>query len=615
MDSALLPQAALLGTPDNISQEAITKRVRAEITRGMLETERASFISQWKELNDFILPRRGRFYVTDVNRGSRRTQAIIDSTGTFAAGTLAAGLMSAVTPSSRPWFRLTTADPDMNEVEEVKEWLYLVTDRMLTAFLKSNFYTALPVMYQDMGTFGTHAMMQMEDAHSVFRFYNFPVGSYCLANDDTGRIRVFQRTFRLTVRQLVERWGNIKDGKPDFMRGEPSAITMATQQLWRTGSLEAWIDICHLIQPNWSYDGRKVESRFKKYNSIYYEQGMPNQQIPSATMGLLADEGFDEFPVYAGRWSVNAEDVYGTNCPGMTALGDIRQLQTGEKRKSQAIEKMINPPMIGPSRLRSVKSSILPADITFFDTSVNEPGFRPVHEVNFGAAFGPLSEDQNMVRGRIREAFYADLFLMLSGMDNPKMTATEVLERKDEKLAALGPMYGQYSSDVLDPVIDRTFNMMYRKGLFPPAPDVLAGQPLRVEYISPIAQALKAQGAAGVERFVGFAGQIAAAQVDQSPVWDTIDTDHLVDDYAEMVGISPLSIRSPEERDAIRAQRAKAQQAAAAAEQAQKAGAAAKDLSQSSLEGDTALSRLLAGRGAADNITAVPQGAPAGAGI
>lgn len=600
------------GTGTN-SKGALTIRNQCEILRGMLETERSTFLTQWRDLGTFILPRRPRFTITDTNKGGNRTQAIIDSTGTFAATTLAAGLMSAMTSASRPWFRLAPPTPEMEEDAEVMRWLEEVTTRMQTAFLQSNLYTVLPTLYSDMGVFGTSVMLQKEDAHSIFRFYPFPIGTYCLANDGQGRTAIFLRTFEMSVQQVVDLWGAPDaSGRPNWLRGEPTTISTSTQQLYERGNLAAWVQMCHVIRPNQSYDRRKMDAKYKRFEEVYYEWGTPDSA--TAPYGLLQHTGYDEFPVFVGRWEVNAEDVYATNCPGMTAIGDIRQLQMGERRVMQAVEKQINPPMTGPTALRSVKTSLLPGDITYLDAG-KDNGFRPVHEIRFDIS--QMEEKQQQVRQRIKEAFRADLFLMLSNIENStQMTATEVLELKDEKLTALGPMYGQFNSDVLDPLIDRTFAMMLRKGLFPELPEALHGAVLKVEYLSIIAQALKAQGIAGLERFVAFTGQLAAATAQPSPVWDALDTDEIIDTHAEMTGISPKVIRSKDEVAQIRKAQADAAQAQQKMAALQQASETAKNLANSPTgpgAGDNALTKLMAARSNGSIMNGVPNALPQGA--
>src|SRR6266850_1681778 len=158
----------------------LTKCQQYERIRSQLYLERTSFESHWRELGDYILPRRTRFFITDKNRGERRSQKIIDSTATFAARTLRSGMHAGLTSPARPWMKLTVPDPDLAEFGTVKEWLHTVTQRMLTLFAKSNLYNVLPMVYGDMGVFAIGAMAVLDDTRDLFRCYSYPVGSYWL---------------------------------------------------------------------------------------------------------------------------------------------------------------------------------------------------------------------------------------------------------------------------------------------------------------------------------------------------------------------------------------------------------------------------------------------------
>jgi hypothetical protein len=305
---------------------------------------------------------------------------------------------------------------------------------------------------------------------------------------------------------------------------------------------------------------------------------------------MLRESGYDYFPVLAPRWEVSGEDVYGTSCPGMETLGDIRQLQLGEKRGAQAIEKMVNPPMVAPTALKTVRTSLLPGDITYSDEREGQKGFRPAHEVN--PRIQELEMKQDQVRNRIRRAFFEDLFLMLASSDRRQITAREVEERHEEKLLALGPVLEQLNQDLLDPLIDITFDIMLKQGLLPPAPQELEGVPLKVEYVSIMAQAQKLVGVSGLERFAGFVGNLVS-QTGNPALLDKVDTDQLIDVYADQISVPSEVVRSDEDVAAMRQERAQAQQAQAQAATINEVAGAANKLAGASLEEDNALKRLL----------------------
>jgi hypothetical protein len=566
-----------------------SKRQKCEITRAQLDSERTTFLPTWRDVGDYVYPRRPRFTLTDVNKGDRRNQKIVDSTATLAARTLRSGMMSGITSPARPWFRLTTPDPDMAEFGPVKDWLYQVTSRMQTSFLRSNLYNILPIVYGDMGTFATSAFIIEEDMDSVFRAYPFAIGSYMISNNALLKVDVFIREFRLTVRQCIQKFG-IKDNQGKIV--DWSNFSEYVKNAYDQNRLETWVDIVHIIQPNENYIPGHLHSKFKKFSSCYYERGTNtnnNNSIDLTSSDIfLSEKGYDYFPVLAPRWEVNGEDAYGTSCPGIDAIGDIKQLQLGEKRAMQAIEKMINPPMIGPTLLRSQKASILPGDITYSDDREGMKGFRPAHEINF--RLNELDQRQQMCRERVKRCFFEDLFLMLSQDERSGITAREVNERHEEKLLALGPVLEQLNQDALDPLIDIAFDIHMKQQMLPPPPEELHGVDLRVEYISIMAQAQKLLGVASIDRFLGIAAQVAQLHPESL---DKIDLDHTLDVYGDMASVPPKIVRTDDQVQQIRDQRAKQQQQQQQQQQIQGAAQTAQTLSQTDTGGDNALTRLL----------------------
>lgn len=575
-------------------RKKLGKRQRFEMTRSALENERSSFITHWRELGDFILPRRPRFLITDVNKGDRRNNKIIDSTATTAARTLSSGMMAGMTSPARPWFKITTRDPALAEAPGVKEWLRVVEKRMAAVFLRCNLYTELPEMYGDLGVFGTSAMLVEEDFDNVMRFYVFPVGSYTIAMDASLRVRVFFREFQMTVRQVVEKYAKFDD---EGNVVDWSNISETVKDYWENAQDDVWIGICHIIAPNSEYDTGKLASKYKKFLSCTYERGTSgaesgNYMRDDAADGLmLRESGYDYFPVFCPRWGKTGEDVYGTSCPGMDSLGDVKGLQTLQKRKAQVNEKHVNPPMKGPAVLRNKSASIIAGNITYVDEREGQKGFTPVHEVKPNTE-GTLLDIQDHHK-RIKRVFFEDLFLALSQTDRREITAREVDEVHEEKLIILGPVLERLNLDVNDPLIDIAFLMMDRQGLIPEAPEELQGQELKVEYVSIMAQAQKLVGIAGMERFASFVKEFVSVTGDPSSL-DKVDADQMVNEYADAAGVPTNIIRTDDAVEEIRKVRAEALEESQRAEKVAMAGKTAKDLSEADLGGGkNALSEIV----------------------
>jgi hypothetical protein len=525
-----------------------------------MKQERTSFETHWRELSEYIQPRRGRFEISDRNKGEKRNTKIINSKATMALRTASSGLMANLTSPARPWFRLETPDFEMMEFAPVKIWLSDVEKIMMAIFNESNLYNVLPVLYTELLLFGTAAMSHVDDFEDVSRFYPHTIGSYYIAQNNRQDIRTFYREFEWTCGQIVGEFGieNVSHGIKDC---------------YDKGDYEKWWPIVHAVEenPEFNEDESSRNTKKKRYSSVYYEPGIDKNSRES----ILRMRGFDDFPVYVPRWDVTGEDIYGTSCPGMVALGDVKALQIEEKRKAQAIEKMVNPPLKGPGSLRNIPVSSLPGGITTYDSDTTREGLQPIYQVD--PRLGELMADMQAIEQRIDRAFYVDLFLAISQMQGIQpRNEMEIMRREEEKLLMLGPVIERLFDDLLDPLIDRTFSQAVKAEILPPPPPELEGMDLKVNYISSLAQAQRAVGTGSIERVATFIGNLAGASGDPS-VWDKYDKDQAVDEYASMVGVPPRTIVPDEAVAAQREERAaKQQQAEQMAMMGQGADAAAK---------------------------------------
>lgn len=485
----------------------------------------------WMSLAEYIEPTRLRLVSKQEGPVSRKS--IIDSTGTFAHRTLASGMHSGLTSPARPWFRLTTFDPDLKDFAPVKEYLALVEQRMREVFQGSNLYTSFHQGYGDLGQFGQSVGLLVEDDDQVIRMQQLLHGRFWLARDEKGRATTLYREFRWSVQRIVSRFGYAKCSQ-----------TIKTQ--FDQANYDKCFDICHAVEPRLSRDPSKRDKANKLFLSNYWEKdGAPEQ--------LLEESGFDENPIIAPPWELAGEDHYATS-PGMIALGDIKMLQTEQTRKLEGLDKIVRPPMTGPTSMKNNPASLLPGKITYVDDPTGK-GFRPAMEVNLRLA--ELTADIRETRDRINQANYADLFLMLANMEGIQPRNTfEIAERKEEKLLALGPVLENVYNGQLEPTIDRTYAIMNRRGELPPPPPDLQNQELKIEYISILAQAQRAVATGSIERGFSFVGNLAAVKPE---VLDKIDADEAVDVYFDAVGVPP-SIVVPDDKVAeIRKGRAQKQ--------------------------------------------------------
>jgi hypothetical protein len=529
-----------------------TRRQLLSMRAASLITERSSWISHWQDISDNLLPRSGRFFISDRNRGDKRANKIYDNTATRALRTLGAGLMSGATSPARPWFRLTTSDPDLDESSAVKMWLADVARIIQMIYARSNTYGSLHSCYEELGAFGTAASIILPDFKDVIRHYPLTAGEYSIATDHRGVVDTLYRQYEMTVAAMVSDFGK-----------ENCSLTV--QGMFDRGQLDAWIPITQAIEPRADREYGKRDAKNMPWASVYFEQGADSDK-------LLRESGFKEFVALCPRWAVSGGDIYG-NSPAMEALGDIRQLQHEQLRKAQAIDYKTKPPLQGPTSMKGGDVDTLPGGFSYVDSVTQGGGIRTAFEVNLDLSH--LLGDIQDVRERINSAFYRDMFLMISNANKNGLTATEVAERHEEKLLMIGPTLERLHNEILSPKIEMTFARMVEAGIVPPAPEELQGKDLNVEFVSMLAQAQRAIATNGIDRYVASLGQVAQFKFD---VLDKFDADKWADAYADMLGVDPELIVPGEQVALIRKNRAAAQQAQAQSEQIMQASQAAKNL-------------------------------------
>lgn len=538
----------------------------------LLRSERSSFIDYWRELSDHHLAHRGRFLTSDRNKGHKRNTKQFNNTSRLAVRTLASGMMAGITSPARPWFKLATPFQELNESANVKEWLHSVELLMREVFNQSNLYNALHMLYSELGTFGTGAMGVYQDYENVIWCKPYTVGSYFLGQDARSRVQTMYREYEMQVSQMVEEFGL-------------ENCSSRVKQAWDKGRSEEWIKIIHAIEPNDDRDNVNPMAEHKRFRSVYYEAECP----ASEEQQFLRESGFDDFPIMAPRWDVTGEDIYATECPGMVALGDAKALQLQERRMYQAIDKVVTPPMQAPSSLRNkvTGSDMVAGDIVFVDDT-SSGGIRSLYD--FRPDLNAMQAKINEVEDRINKAYYVDLFLMLANSDRRQITAREIAERHEEKLLMLGPVLERLHTELLDPLIDRTFNLMQRGGILPEPPEELLDMDIKVEYVSVLAQAQRMVAVGAIERLAGFAGQMAAVWPDSRHKFDAMQA---VDEYGMALGVSPSVIRSDDEVEAMAQAEQQAMQAQQQMAMMQQGVQTAQAASQVDTEGKNGLTDIM----------------------
>ena len=483
---------------------------------GKLVTQRQTWESHWQEVADYMMPRKADV-TKQRSKGDKRSELIFDSSPLHAVELLSASLHGMLTNPSTPWFSLRFKNVDTGDADEANEWLQDTTEKMYDAFNRSNFQQEIFELYHDLITFGTASMFIEEDADDIIRFSTRHIGEIYISENNKGRIDTVFRKFKISARAAIQQFG--EKNVSNTLRG------VAMKDPYEE------VTILHVVYPRENYDPKKKDAKNMPFASCYIELDNKHE---------ISQSGFNEFPYVVPRYLKASFEIYGRS-PAMTALPDVKMLNEMSKTTIKAAQKQVDPPLLVPDDGFILPVRTVPGGLNFYRAGTRDR----IEPLNIGAnnPLGLNMEEQR--RNAIRDTFYVNQLMMQNG---PQMTATEVVQRNEEKMRLLGPVLGRLQSELLRPLIDRTFAILLRKKIFRQAPQFLAGQDIQIEYVSPLAKAQRSSELQSIMRAIEIFGSLAQI----SPVFDHINIDNLVTHLADIVGVPAKVLNSKSEVNAIR---------------------------------------------------------------
>lgn len=496
-----------------------------------LKGERGTLESHWQECAKYCLPKRA--YITRTKTlGEKVDTDIYDSTGIQAALILAAGLHSYLTNPASKWFSLRTQNKELMKDKAIQEWLKNAEDIVYDTLNASNFAQQIHENYLDLGVFGTSCLYEEEDFKDLVRFYCRSMGEVYLEEDGKERVNALFRRFSFTASQAWGEWGK--------NAGQKVADLIGAKKY------NERLEFLHAVTPRHERNSSKSDSGNMPFASAYIE---------ISSQHLISEGGYNEFPFFTPRFTKESSEVYGSS-PAMVSLPDIKMLNKISYTIIRAAQKIVDPPLQLPHDGFMLPIRLGPSALNFNLNSGTDPNaeIKPIHQAGNIPVGMEMEQDR---RGIIQRNFFVDLFLMLA--QNPKMTATEVLQRVQEKMLILAPVLGRLMSELLDPIIERTFNILLRNGAFGPVPEALARNGYTIEYTSPLARAQKGEEMKNMQNFLLTVNEIGKTI---PSVLDKLESDEIVDVSAGFYNVPPTIVRDDETVKKIRDARAQAQQQA-----------------------------------------------------
>jgi len=499
---------------------------------GKLKSSRHNWNRHWDEVSDYFVPRKDQA-LGERARGEKKSFSLLyDTTSIHSLELLASALQGMLTNPTSMWFGLSTGNDELDKNTSVREWLQDTTRKILQVLNSSNFNTEVYEVYIDLAGFGTSMLRVSEDDKSIVNFESRPIYEAHVSEDERGLVDTVYFEYKLTHEQILMKFG---EKALEAIYGERWEDVLKTKPLEQQ-------NILHAVEP-------REKIKYTLSPIIPTNKPFASYWVHCETATLLKENGFAENPYIVSRWSKYSGETYGRG-PAMKALADAKMLNKMKKATIEAAQLAVAPALQVPDDGVLLPIKTAPNSINYFRAGSRDR----IEPLNTGSNIQLSEQFMESVRKQIKEAFFVD---QLNLVENDRMTATEVLHRKEEQLRLLGPTLSRQHFEFLKPLIDRVFGIMMRKKMFLDLPQELLGASLRVEYTSLIAKAQLATEGDNLNRAIALISPF----VEGDPsIMDNFDGDEIVKFAAKIYGLPTGILRKEDEIEEIREGRQQAQQ-------------------------------------------------------
>lgn len=451
--------------------ESIIEQLKAE--RGA----RTQLNYLWEEAASVLSPERQGF-TGESMVNNRRTNAIHDTVPIIAKRGLVNAIGAMLRPkSSAPgkWFDVVPENEKLLDRQAVKEWIEFVEEKMWRSLYNptARFIETTGEVDDDLVTFGTGAgWLGLRQDRQGLSFRSFHMASiFVMVNADnvpTGVLIVE----RLTAKQASDRWGE------ENMHPKVKEALRARDQSTKR---KEW-EFCWSVQERHARDPRVRNNKNMPFESLVVDVENAHEVV---------EEGFEEFPFFLPRWDTRSGEKYGRGV-GILALPDVLTLNQMGKTLLRTLHRAVDPTLLLPNNAMVTAPRLHPGGTSYYDAkAVRNLGLnQPFIELGTKGMV-PWGLDAQQAR---QEHIFAIFFRNVLNLpiQGPDMTATEVIQRREEFVREIGAVFGRLESDYTGPVIERAFNLMMREGAFGlphEIPEDIQGERINFRFASPVEKA------------------------------------------------------------------------------------------------------------------------------
>lgn len=522
----------------------VDKYQKLKATRGTWETH-------WEELSKYVIPMKNEIYGQYNTKGEKKGNTLFDAVGIRCNEQLASAFHGMLTNPATQWFAFSSGNHLIDNKLDNAKWLQDTAKRILFVMNNTNFQSEIHECYIDLCGFGTSHLRIEEDENEIVRFTSRPIYEAVISENYNGIIDTVYYKYKISCEALVEQFPDLPEEIKKLRHQEP---------------LKEYT-VIHAIEPS-SRLPKDVAHEMLAFTSLHVlEEGCI----------LLKKGGFEENPCIISRFSKLSGEMFGRS-PAMKALPDIKTANSMMRTWLEGAQLAVNPALQAPDEGVLMPIRITPGAINYYRADSKDR----IEPINTGVNPQVGIQVIELLHQNIKSAFYID---QLHLVENDRMTATEVMQRRDEQLRSMSPILGRLQYELLAPIVMRVFGIMARRGLIEPLPADLKKAKLEVKFVSQIARAQESvEGDSFMRAFQAIAG---IGQAQQSPeIFDVIDLDSTAKFLFKTYGAPLSNLRKDQEVKAIRQQRAEAQAKAQQAQLDQMNSQANKNMAQAnSLQG------------------------------
>lgn len=513
-----------------------------------LKLLRSSLDSMFKDSQRYVRPNSNKFDHTHTYNKEDDSLQVYDDTAVWCNQMFANGLSSNLIPKADRWMYLKVTDITTEDLtDEQVIYLEQVTERILHEFAQpdSQFYSASHEAFLDIGAYGT-SPVQISYIDDTVTFKARPLADVFFDTDMHGKVdTVYYRCFK-TARQMMQMFPEL-EGRNDFNKDK---------------SVHNRYELVYTVCPS-NEKGAKQGGRYGKERpfTVYYW----SPQLK----GIISESGISYMPFLIPRWSKLADEVYGRG-PAFTCLSQIRVLNKMVKEALTSAEYLNFPTLIAEE-----DSIMLPLKYGSRQIMFHEPGSEKPSPIMAGNQPQYVMEMIRMYRETINRSFFVDQ--IIREQKKERQSVLEIQDTRGQMLSQLSPLLNRMEAEYVGPAIEATYELLRRNKQLPELPQSLQGKTLDIVYTSPSAQSQFATKLTNISAFMRDLAPLAQVKPN---VLDALNERELFEKYARYRNVSPTIIKSEDDINAVRQQRAQQEQMLNQAKVAPAIGSAMKDVAQ-----------------------------------